>query len=73
VKRLEDLVEDCVHTEMLGEMYLPYCSPTHPRMEVRVMAATYLLRHRTAEAKAVLEEAAKGEGLIPSTQPNTSP
>lgn len=37
----------------------------HPRMDVRVTAAACLLRHRTAEAKAVLEEAAKGEGLIP--------
>lgn len=37
----------------------------HPRMDVRVMAAAHLLRHRTAEAKAVLEEAARGEGMIP--------
>jgi hypothetical protein len=37
---------------------------THPRMDVRVAAAA-LLRHRTVEAKAVLEEAAKGEGLVP--------
>src|SRR4051812_13335482 len=37
----------------------------HPRMDVRVMAAAHLLRHRTAEAEAVLEEAAKGEGMIP--------
>ncbi|HYH98390.1 DUF2019 domain-containing protein [Hyalangium sp.] len=37
----------------------------HPRMDVRIMAAAHLLRHRTAEAKAVLEEAAKGEGMIP--------
>jgi len=36
---------------------------THPRMDVRVMAAAFLLRHRTAEAKAVLEEAARGKGL----------
>jgi hypothetical protein len=36
---------------------------THPRMDVRVMAAAFLLRHRTAEARAVLEEAAKGKGL----------
>lgn len=35
----------------------------HSRMDVRVMAAAYLLRHRTAEASAVLVEAAKGEGL----------
>lgn len=38
---------------------------THPRMDVRVSAAAYLLRYRTAEARAVLEEAAKGEGLVP--------
>ncbi|QQR48218.1 DUF2019 domain-containing protein [Myxococcus xanthus] len=37
----------------------------HPRMDVRTAAATYLLRYKTAEAKAVLEDAAKGEGLIP--------
>ena len=37
----------------------------HPRMDVRVMAAAHLLRHRTAEAKAVLEDAAQGEGMIP--------
>jgi hypothetical protein len=36
---------------------------THPRMDVRVMAAAFLLRHRTADAKAVLERAAKGGGL----------
>lgn len=38
---------------------------THPSMDVRTAAAAFLLRHRTAEAKAVLEEAAKGKGLIP--------
>ncbi|WNG43560.1 DUF2019 domain-containing protein [Archangium minus] len=38
---------------------------THPSMDVRTSAAAFLLRHRTAEAKAVLEEAAKGQGLIP--------
>lgn len=37
----------------------------HPRMDVRVTAAACLLRHHTAEAKAVLEEAAKGQGLVP--------
>ena len=37
----------------------------HPRMDVRVGAAACLLRHRTAEAKAVLEETAKSEGLVP--------
>lgn len=36
---------------------------THPRRDVRVMAAAFLLRHRTAEARTVLEEAAKGSGL----------
>lgn len=38
---------------------------SHPRMDVRVMAAVFLLRHRTAEAKAILSEAAKGQGLVP--------
>jgi hypothetical protein len=38
---------------------------THPRMDVRVKAAAYLLRHRTDEAMRVLEEAAKSEGMIP--------
>jgi uncharacterized protein DUF2019 len=38
---------------------------THPSMDVRTSAAAFLLRHRTEEAKAVLEEAAKGKGLIP--------
>ncbi|ATB39854.1 hypothetical protein CYFUS_005302 [Cystobacter fuscus] len=38
---------------------------SHPRMDVRVMAAVFLLRHRTTEARAVLEEAAKGQGLVP--------
>jgi hypothetical protein len=32
----------------------------HPRMDVRVMAAAVLLRHRTAEAKAVLERGRQG-------------
>jgi hypothetical protein len=36
----------------------------HPRIDVRVMAAAHLLRYRTAEARAVLEEAAKGDGLV---------
>lgn len=36
----------------------------HPNVDVRTMAAAYLLRHRTQEAVAVLEQAAKGEGLI---------
>jgi hypothetical protein len=36
---------------------------THPRMDVRVAAAAHLLRYRTADAKAVLQEIAKGEGL----------
>ena len=37
---------------------------THPRMDVRVKAAAFLLRHRTEEAKAVLREAAEGKGLV---------
>ena len=37
----------------------------HEQMDVRVTAAAHLLRYRTAEAKAVLEEAAKGQGLVP--------
>jgi hypothetical protein len=36
---------------------------THPRMDVRVTAAAFLLRHRTAEARAILETAALGQGL----------
>ncbi|WIG98918.1 DUF2019 domain-containing protein [Myxococcus sp. SDU36] len=36
---------------------------THPRADVRVMASAFLLRHRTAAAKAVLEEAVRGRGL----------
>ncbi len=38
---------------------------THQRMDVRVKAAAYLLRYRTVEAKTVLEEAARSEGMIP--------
>ncbi|WP_338865569.1 DUF2019 domain-containing protein [Myxococcus stipitatus] len=34
-----------------------------PQMDVRVTAAAFLLRHRTEEAKAVLEVAARGEGM----------
>lgn len=37
---------------------------THPRMDVRVKPAAFLLRHKTEEAKAVLKEAAQGEGLV---------
>ncbi|MFL5355407.1 DUF2019 domain-containing protein [Archangium sp.] len=37
----------------------------HPRMDVRVSAAAYLLRYRTAEARTILDEAARGEGLVP--------
>jgi hypothetical protein len=37
---------------------------THPRMDVRVKAAAFLLRHRTEEAKTVLREAAEGKGLV---------
>lgn len=36
----------------------------HPNMDVRTTAAAFLLRYRTAEAKTILEEAAKGEGLV---------
>ncbi|MCY1076330.1 DUF2019 domain-containing protein [Archangium lansingense] len=35
----------------------------HPRVDVRVSAAAFLLRYRTAEAKAVLEAAATGGGV----------
>ncbi len=35
----------------------------HPRTDVRVMAAAFLLRYRTAEARAVLESAAKEGGV----------
>ena len=35
----------------------------HPRPDVRVKAAAFLLRYRTAEAKAVLEAAASGSGV----------
>jgi Domain of unknown function (DUF2019) len=37
----------------------------HSRMDVRVYAAIFLLSDRPEQAKPVLEEAAKGEGLIP--------
>jgi len=36
----------------------------HPNMDVKTTAAAFLLRHRTEESKAILEEAAKGEGLV---------
>ena len=36
----------------------------HDRPDVRVMAAAYLLRHRTSEALEVLQQAAKGSGLV---------
>ncbi|MBZ4408846.1 DUF2019 domain-containing protein [Myxococcus faecalis] len=36
---------------------------THPRTDVRAMAAGFLLRYRTEEAKAVLEAAAKEGGV----------
>jgi hypothetical protein len=35
----------------------------HPRPDVRVKVAAFLLRYRTAEAKAVLEAAARGDGM----------
>lgn len=37
---------------------------THPNVDVRTMAAAFLLRYRTKDAVAVLEQAAKGQGLI---------
>jgi hypothetical protein len=37
----------------------------YSRMDVRVYAAAYLLIDRPEQAKPILEEAAKGEGLIP--------
>ncbi|WNG51654.1 DUF2019 domain-containing protein [Archangium minus] len=36
---------------------------THPRTDVRAMAAAFLLRYRTAESRAVLEAAAKEGGV----------
>ncbi|RKH71469.1 DUF2019 domain-containing protein [Corallococcus interemptor] len=36
----------------------------HPRMDVKATAAAFLLRYRTTEARAVLEEAARGEELV---------
>lgn len=38
---------------------------THPRMDVRVKAAIYLLSDRPAVARPVLEEASKSEGMSP--------
>jgi hypothetical protein len=37
----------------------------HPRMDVRVKAAIYLLSERPTQALPVLEEAAKSKGMIP--------
>lgn len=37
----------------------------HSRMYVRVKAALYLLSKRPLEARPILEEAAKSEGMIP--------
>ena len=37
----------------------------HPRMDVRVKAAIYLLSERPSQALPVLEEAAKSTGMIP--------
>lgn len=36
----------------------------HPRPDVRVMAAAYLLRYQTAEALEVLRQEAEGSGLV---------
>jgi hypothetical protein len=38
---------------------------THPRMDVRVNAAVFLLSDRPLKAKPVLEEASMGKGMIP--------
>jgi Domain of unknown function (DUF2019) len=35
----------------------------HERADVRITAAAFLLRHRTAEAQVVLEAEARGEGF----------
>lgn len=35
----------------------------HSRSDVRVMAAAFLLRHRTLDARAILEQEAQGQGL----------
>jgi len=37
---------------------------THSRGDVRVMAATFLLRHRTEDALEVLRAEATGEGIV---------
>jgi hypothetical protein len=37
---------------------------THPRPDVRMAAASYLLRYRTIEATAILQELSQGDGLI---------
>jgi hypothetical protein len=37
---------------------------THQRVDVRVAAASFLLRYRTTEAKAILEEIAKRKGFF---------
>ena len=37
---------------------------SHPNLDVRTTAATILLRHRTSEARAIVAEAAKGEGWV---------
>ena len=37
---------------------------THSRVDVRVNAAVCLLSNKSAQARPVLEEAAKGEGMI---------
>ncbi|MBP7584236.1 MAG: DUF2019 domain-containing protein [Spirochaetes bacterium] len=35
-----------------------------PRADVRVMAACFLLKYRHSEARAILEKAARGDGLV---------
>lgn len=38
---------------------------THSRMDVRVKAAIYLLSERPEQARPVLEDAARSEGMVP--------
>jgi hypothetical protein len=37
---------------------------SHPRQDVKVMAAVFLLRYRHVQATAILVEAARGVGLV---------
>src|SRR6185295_8846703 len=49
------------HGDVGREALLPLFN--HERVDVRVMAAAFLLRHRNAEAIGLLNEIAKGTGL----------